>query len=796
MIVRIGSRALQAAGIHCDTPYREHLTDATDHDLIATRNIALRWISTLPQDTEFATTVCSPEGDLDAVEKDIKQWKHLDSTLGLHYLARYQRQQQGKSIDGERVRAHTVRIRGSSAEAKMKFEIEIAEPGSSADTILQMAHSHAEKWGYEENKHKHGPDGDDVDNDLTGNCPDRLIVVDAPADVLEAIKSAHVIFPHNFLKHITDVSRLRCALQPPGASATTTTSASPLYWSEVRGNECQKLLVQRRVETLVREKQVPGEHLNLNQSSQMFLEGNEALRITRVVEHDVLHEIIVQVLNRSVQEKEEKGDDGDDKWEEHRPGCSQPRPAYEALRPHPSKAMMSKIKFDAATRRTQLDCVFEEVCSIALERYLLPGHEKDPESAYLRALTRVATTLTKGWFREFVIDHWLEVQYGELCARSACGSRFFAVAMERVRQVAAQFAAEERQKRLEAQREAEAKATAEEKRRHDQAIAERKRKFAKYNVSPNGSSLLYKTFRNEPKYLAFAMRFDVGGLHSPIRFPAGSGTESESDSDDAQETSPSRRVDTGSDLIRTAVHAAEAAVMIPAADWKKPQPGWWFRARDRKTGLDLIFTAQTACMVENGGWCSKYQYWGAFVALFRADDSSVTKRWLQDWPVDGDFAHEFYKQQEFLEEKWLRLTFSDRHLLDDSYSKGAPNLPETTDFGDLAALGMPDDFWIRFILAFADPPPLRELEAWLPSSDDADEDEDGDDGMDATGYQHWMAKWYSSHRAYPSDLKEFKTDYVAEVESDTASEEEEDGNNDRAEDKKMEDTTERDSSQH
>ena len=40
--------------------------------------------------------------------------------------------------------------------------------------------------------------------------------------------------------------------------------------------------------------------------------------------------------------------------------------------------------------------------SIALERFILPGRVSDSQQAYIRALERVCTTLTKGFFREFV----------------------------------------------------------------------------------------------------------------------------------------------------------------------------------------------------------------------------------------------------------------------------------------------------------------------------------------------------------------------------------------------------------
>jgi hypothetical protein len=48
--------------------------------------------------------------------------------------------------------------------------------------------------------------------------------------------------------------------------------------------------------------------------------------------------------------------------------------------------------------------------AIALERYLVPGVVSDPEVAYAEAMLRVCTSLTKGWFRQFAVDHWPQVR--------------------------------------------------------------------------------------------------------------------------------------------------------------------------------------------------------------------------------------------------------------------------------------------------------------------------------------------------------------------------------------------------
>ena len=47
--------------------------------------------------------------------------------------------------------------------------------------------------------------------------------------------------------------------------------------------------------------------------------------------------------------------------------------------------------------------------ALALERYLLPGVINDQREAYATALQKVCTTLTKGFFRQFAVDHYPEV---------------------------------------------------------------------------------------------------------------------------------------------------------------------------------------------------------------------------------------------------------------------------------------------------------------------------------------------------------------------------------------------------
>lgn len=342
-MVLIGSRALH----HHGAVPGERISPQTDYDFVATQPAALAWLAAL-EVASHETVVWDKvvhaldraSHDADIV-KDIGQWKHFSQADG---QALYAQVQGAAGIT--KLHGHT---------SKLRFEIEVAEPALSAYAVLQTA----ERLGAA------------VD---TGSTAGGYWI--APLAVLEAIKTAHVVFPHHFAKHVADLHAIRRAMAAPTATASATASAT---W---RDPALQRLVVQRRIEHYLMHG-VPGFHLNLNQTNDGFLEGDDAVHVERYIKHDDLHELV-------------KLDT---------------RPAYDNLRADRTKALMSKALFEQADRAQQLNCVREECMSIALERYLLPGRVQDAQQAYARALARVCTTLTKGWFREFALDAYPEVAH-------------------------------------------------------------------------------------------------------------------------------------------------------------------------------------------------------------------------------------------------------------------------------------------------------------------------------------------------------------------------------------------------
>jgi hypothetical protein len=86
------------------------------------------------------------------------------------------------------------------------------------------------------------------------------------------------------------------------------------------------------------------------------------------------------------------------------------KPMYEKMKKDFSLAKCEKDMWDKFTHEEKLMCVAEECYVIATERFMVPKDWRFwTKLAYIKALQKVCTTLTSGWFRSFSIDHYLEV---------------------------------------------------------------------------------------------------------------------------------------------------------------------------------------------------------------------------------------------------------------------------------------------------------------------------------------------------------------------------------------------------
>jgi hypothetical protein len=90
------------------------------------------------------------------------------------------------------------------------------------------------------------------------------------------------------------------------------------------------------------------------------------------------------------------------------------QPIYEGLKLDPSKAKLERTLFEQLPYEQQLQLVREEAMAICTERMVIPqllaGKKPNVQAIYNVGLSMVLTTLSKGWFRNFGIEHWPDVR--------------------------------------------------------------------------------------------------------------------------------------------------------------------------------------------------------------------------------------------------------------------------------------------------------------------------------------------------------------------------------------------------
>ena len=208
----------------------------------------------------------------------------------------------------------------------------------------------------------------------------------ASIDMLEAIKTSHIYHPINFTKHIIDLHIIRrclgllldqrATIRYPLDAIVDINSRQPGLCPD-RSPELNTILEIRRKElNLI--KGVPGAHINLKKTNDEFLETEGTLLVEKMIKHDDIHEMVMFGVV----------------------------PMYTELKEDQSQATCLQPLFEALTYTQKCQCVMEEAMVLALERYLLPEYERHQQRAYSLALTRVCTTITKGWFRLFAINNW------------------------------------------------------------------------------------------------------------------------------------------------------------------------------------------------------------------------------------------------------------------------------------------------------------------------------------------------------------------------------------------------------
>ncbi len=91
------------------------------------------------------------------------------------------------------------------------------------------------------------------------------------------------------------------------------------------------------------------------------------------------------------------------------------RPMYEKLKVDMSQAFCERELWDRLTHNQKIKCIREEAYVISLERFIIPewienGRNYPPKMAFDKALAKICTSLTSGWFRSYSIENWPEIR--------------------------------------------------------------------------------------------------------------------------------------------------------------------------------------------------------------------------------------------------------------------------------------------------------------------------------------------------------------------------------------------------
>jgi hypothetical protein len=176
-------------------------------------------------------------------------------------------------------------------------------------------------------------------------------------------KRSHLIYPVHFEKNMSDYQRLKSVCNTSLEELLEADIASEYY--TLRSNEAKQRFKQRTPK--------------LNVTTEDFFSSK--LPVDTYFVHDHIHKVMAI---GSV-------------------------PAYTLMQKDKSKAWCEKDMFFNLPHGVQVCCVQEEAYVIALERYILPQYGEDcndPFACYKKALKRICTTLTSGWFRDFAIENY------------------------------------------------------------------------------------------------------------------------------------------------------------------------------------------------------------------------------------------------------------------------------------------------------------------------------------------------------------------------------------------------------
>lgn len=93
----------------------------------------------------------------------------------------------------------------------------------------------------------------------------------------------------------------------------------------------------------------------------------------------------------------------------HLATCYYDRPIYERIKPDTDSVWCAKDMWESLPYKDKVRCVREEGYAIAIERFLIWKRGYPERFAFNEAVSKICTTLTSGWFRDFAIENWPEI---------------------------------------------------------------------------------------------------------------------------------------------------------------------------------------------------------------------------------------------------------------------------------------------------------------------------------------------------------------------------------------------------
>jgi hypothetical protein len=81
------------------------------------------------------------------------------------------------------------------------------------------------------------------------------------------------------------------------------------------------------------------------------------------------------------------------------------KPAYMSYIKDGQEVLCSKEKWDKCDFETKIRGVLEETSVLAIERSLVPFKNANPKTSWMFAFSKVCTSITSGWFREFAYQN-------------------------------------------------------------------------------------------------------------------------------------------------------------------------------------------------------------------------------------------------------------------------------------------------------------------------------------------------------------------------------------------------------